>query len=94
MERPPKALTLAQLARHFDHGPPELGAGEHGLSDMIPFRGEEDHARGAEPPQIRERRIHQPGAHALSAVIRIDHKVVEHARRPAQRHMSFPSMPA
>ena len=86
----PSSRVAFQLVRHLDHCPPEPRAREQALRGLIPLCRREHDPGCAAGLERRQRGVEQHPADALPAMGGIDHDVMQHACRPAQRHVIIP----
>src|SRR5215203_806797 len=83
-------IASSGLPSHLDHRSPEPRASEKALRGLVPIRGREHDPGRAFRLEGLQCRVEQPLADALPAMGGIDHDVMQHAGRPAQRHVIVP----
>src|SRR5207244_3732568 len=82
--------AVAKLSRHLDHGSTEAYAAKESLCGLVPL-GRREHDLGrTSSVKLRKRCLEQHSANAVAAMRGIDDDVVQHACRPAQRHVVAP----
>jgi len=82
--------AFVKLPRHLDHGSTEAKPAEEALGGVVPLRRREYDPGRASSLKCRECGVEKHSADAAPALRRINDDVIQHARRPSQRHVVAP----